>query len=142
MTTTQQVANDGRTRGFGRPSLPGIHQLCSRPRICDSLVLQNSDLNSPIFRAPGCSLVIGDGLGLTISKGLNQPPQIQTMHANQVLNYGLGASFAQGAISRRIAGGIRKSHYFNQPTVRVPLGLLSFGPGCRFIDGLSWRLRQ
>ncbi len=116
--------------------------LCLISLLCDSLVLQNSDLNSPIFRAPGCSLVIGDGLGLTISKGLNQPPQIQIMHANQVLNYGLRASFTQGAIPRRVAGGIRKSHYFNQPTVRVPLGLLSFGPGCRFIDRLLWRSRQ
>src|SRR6266404_873541 len=57
--------------------------------LCDSLVLQNPDLDSPVFRAPGCCFVIGDGLGFTKSKGLNQPPQIQIMHANQVLYYGL-----------------------------------------------------
>jgi hypothetical protein len=56
--------------------------------------LQDYDLNSPIFRASGGSFVIGDRLGITISKGLNQPPQIQIMYANQVLNYRLCASFA------------------------------------------------
>src|SRR6266850_492582 len=104
--------------------------------LCDSLVLQNPDLNSPIFCAPFRSFVVGDGPGFTMAKGLNQPPQIQIMHAHQVLNYALRASFTQAAISRRVAGCIRKSHYFNQPTVRVSLGLLSLCPGCRFIDGL------
>ncbi len=98
--------------------------------------MQNSDLDSTILRAAGGSLVIGDGLGITKSKGLNQPPQIQTMHANQVLIYGLRASFAQGPVFGRIAGGVRKAHYFNQPTVGVPLGLLALGPRCRVIDCL------
>src|SRR3977135_653485 len=55
------------------------------------------------------------------------------MDANQVLNYGLRASFAQGSIFRRVAGLIRKSHDFNQPTVGVSLSLLSLGPGRPFI---------
>src|SRR6267154_1220457 len=58
------------------------------------------------------------------------------MDANQVLNYGLRTSFAQGSVFRRVAGSIRKSHDFNQPTFRVPLGLLSLGPGGRIIDCL------
>src|SRR6266403_385379 len=52
----------------------GLNRLLLRPSICDSLVLQNPDLYSPVFRAPGCGSVIRDGLGLTEAKGLNQPP--------------------------------------------------------------------
>src|SRR6185295_16264217 len=87
--------------------------------LCDSLVLQDPDLNPTVFRAALCGFVIRDGFRIAISKGLNQPPQIQIMHANQVLNYSLRTSFTQGAISRRIAGCICKSHHFNEPTVRV-----------------------
>src|SRR2546421_1983983 len=56
------------------------------------------------------------------------------MHANQILNYALRTSFAESPISCRISGCIRKSHYFNQPTVRVSLGLLSLCPSRSFID--------
>ena len=102
----------------------------------DALILQNPDLNAPVFCAPGGSFVIGDRLGITISEWLHQPPQIQIMHTHQVLNYGLCASFAERAVSRRVAGLIREPHYHNEPTVGVPLGLFSVCPGGGFIDCL------
>jgi len=51
-----------------------------------SFVLQNSDLNAAILGATLCRLVVGNGLGITKSEGLDQPSQIQTMHADSALN--------------------------------------------------------
>src|SRR4030095_16298641 len=58
------------------------------------------------------------------------------MNAHQILNDRLGAAFAQRAILGRVAGGVRKADHFNEPSVRVSLGLLSLGPGGCFIDRL------
>lgn len=102
----------------------------------DALVLQDPDLNAPILLAPFCSVVIGDGLALTIPKWLDQASQIQIVHADQVLNDGLRASFAKRAILSCVAGCIRKANYFNEPTVRVSLSLFFLGPGCRVINRL------
>src|SRR5689334_8091114 len=89
----------------------------------NSLVLQNSDLDAPILFPSFGGLVVSDWFGVTKTKWLDQPAQIQAMHADQVLNDGLGPALTQGAVLRGIAGGVCKSHYFNQPSVSVPLGL-------------------
>jgi len=43
---------------------------------------------------------------------------MQKMAGNQVLNDVLRALFAEEAILRRLAGGVRKAHDFNQPAVK------------------------
>src|SRR5215212_3596502 len=91
-----------------------IRGISLRPpyRIGDSLILQDSDLNSPVLCATGSSIVVSDGFRLAKSEGLDQTPQIQTVDANQILNDGLCPAFTQTAIFCGISSFVRKSDDF------------------------------